>query len=565
LQAKDIPSMSSNSFSNSGNYTKPINSVFILLLGLVIAFVLIVRLQFLHIPFERDEGTYCYMGQLVLDGKIPYIGFHEMKPPVLFYSYATFIFLFGKTVEAMHIAFIILNIFTIIFLYFIGKKLLSDRSAGIIAAVSYAILSLAPSVSGFEVQAEHIVSFFLTAGLLLLLLGIEKNRLFYFFLSGIFLCLAFMVKQNGVFFMAFAGIMIVIYSIMQKPVEAKQLKERIIAYSAGVALVISFIAVVLYFQGALKECLFWTVLYSQGYVSTFSLQHGLSSFIETANAIVNKNIWMWLIAAAGIILPIIFCKALPLLTRIFAWLFALLSFLAIMPGMRFFGHYFIFFMPAVALLVAVGVVSIKSVLVKYLPKNLSMFIALGIFFGALFYNLCLQSEYYFNHDDKRVLRMVDYMSPFPEAKVVGDYIKQHSTEKDSILVFGSEAEIYFYSDRRCPSVHCDDEFLLLKSERAPVFQKEFEHDMEASLPRYIIADVSHVARMEHADTLSVFYWMHNFIVKNYTIVGKTDMLSEENTQYVWGNAANQYIMKGTSGLYVYERKERVTVENVLPL
>lgn len=526
-----------------------------LLLGLIIAFVLIIRLQFLHIPFERDEGTYCYMGELMLDGKIPYIGFQEMKPPVIFYSYATLLFLFGKTVEAIHIAFIILNIFTVVFLYFIGKKLLSDRSAGIITAASYAVLSLAPSVSGFSVQAEHIISFFLTAGLLVLLLGIEKNRLFYFFFSGILVCLAFLVKQNGVFFVAFAGIMIVIYSMLQKPVARKQMIERIIAYSAGAVFVIALISTVLYFQGALKECLFWTVSYSAGYVSFFSLQDGLRSCVETGNAVIDKNIWIWLIAGAGFILPIIFSKVLPLFTRIFIWLFVLLSFLAITPGMRFFGHYWIFFMPSVALLVAVGVVSIKSVLMKYFPKNVSILIALCIFLGALFYNFYSQREYYFNHDDKGVLRMVYGMCPFPEAKVIGDYIKQNSTKSDSIMVFGSEAEIYFYSGRKCPSVHCDDEFLQLKSNRASVFQKEFIRDMEASLPKYVVADGSHVDRMAHADTGALFDWMNKFIADNYNIVGEIDMLSEENTQYVWGAGVNQYIMKGPFGIYVYERKE----------
>ena len=52
-----------------------------ILFSLLILVVLIIRMNFLSIPFERDDGTYNYFGQLVLDGKIHYLDFMKQNLP----------------------------------------------------------------------------------------------------------------------------------------------------------------------------------------------------------------------------------------------------------------------------------------------------------------------------------------------------------------------------------------------------------------------------------------------------------------------------------------------------
>ena len=90
-------------------------------LGLTFIITFFVRIKFLEIPFERDEGTYTYFGQLILDGQIPYIDFYEMKYPGIYYSYAGLIAVFGATVKGIHLAFVFLNLATLFFLFEIGK------------------------------------------------------------------------------------------------------------------------------------------------------------------------------------------------------------------------------------------------------------------------------------------------------------------------------------------------------------------------------------------------------------------------------------------------------------
>ena len=158
-------------------------------LALIIAFVVIVRINLLGIPFERDEGCYGYFGQLILDGATPYVSFYEIKPPGLYYAYALIIMIFGNTIEGLHTGFLVFNVLTVLFLYFIGKRLF-DNFTGLIAAGSYAILSLALPVSGFTTQSEHLITLFSTAGLLVMLRGFKSEKLLYIFLSGVLVSLA---------------------------------------------------------------------------------------------------------------------------------------------------------------------------------------------------------------------------------------------------------------------------------------------------------------------------------------------------------------------------------------
>ena len=66
--------------------------------------------------------------------RLPYVDFYETKPPGLFYIYALLELTFGKSVEALHAAGIVLNLLTTI-VFLIGKALM-DRSTGVISAAS---------------------------------------------------------------------------------------------------------------------------------------------------------------------------------------------------------------------------------------------------------------------------------------------------------------------------------------------------------------------------------------------------------------------------------------------
>src|SRR5512140_4026993 len=79
-------------------------------LGLVILFVVFVRVRLLEVPLERDEGEYAYMGQLILQGIPPYGEAYNMKFPGTYLMYALVMAIFGQTIEGIHIGLMIVNL-----------------------------------------------------------------------------------------------------------------------------------------------------------------------------------------------------------------------------------------------------------------------------------------------------------------------------------------------------------------------------------------------------------------------------------------------------------------------
>src|SRR5690348_15991948 len=122
------------------------------LLGIVIAIV--IRLRLLGIPLERDEGEYAYGGQLMLQGIPPYQLAYSMKFPGTCAAYAIFMSIFGQTTAGIHLGLLTVNLVTIGLVFLIGRSLVNGLS-GIVAAASYALLSISPSVLGLAAHATH--------------------------------------------------------------------------------------------------------------------------------------------------------------------------------------------------------------------------------------------------------------------------------------------------------------------------------------------------------------------------------------------------------------------------
>jgi len=78
-----------------------------LLMGLVLLLVFFIRLRLLATPLERDEGEYAYMGQLLLQGILPYIEAYNMKFPGIYFIYAIVLAIFGEESSSIHFSLLI--------------------------------------------------------------------------------------------------------------------------------------------------------------------------------------------------------------------------------------------------------------------------------------------------------------------------------------------------------------------------------------------------------------------------------------------------------------------------
>src|SRR5262245_54572490 len=142
---------------------------------IVFGLVLAVRIRLLGIPLERDEGEYAYAGRLILQGFPPYKLAYNMKFPGTYAAYAAVISIFGETIVGVHIGLLLINAASIIVIFFIGRRLFG-LPAGVVAAATYGVLSLSPSVLGLAAHASQFAMLPVLGGTLLLLWNRPEKR-----------------------------------------------------------------------------------------------------------------------------------------------------------------------------------------------------------------------------------------------------------------------------------------------------------------------------------------------------------------------------------------------------
>jgi hypothetical protein len=137
------------------------------LLGLVILVVLFVRVRLREAPLERDEGEYAYAGQLILHGVPPYKEVYNTKLPGTYIAYAVIMGIFGQTSSGIHVGLMLVNVASILLVFLIGRRVLHDVGA-VVAAISFALMSLSPWILGLAGHATHFVVLFALAGIWIL-------------------------------------------------------------------------------------------------------------------------------------------------------------------------------------------------------------------------------------------------------------------------------------------------------------------------------------------------------------------------------------------------------------
>ncbi len=158
----------------------------------ILLFCLAVRFPFWFASvIEWDETTYTLMGQEILDGRLPYVGLWENKPPFAFVPFALALAIFPSIVSIRVAGAVALS--TVAYLSYRVTNRVADRRAGILAAVMCVIL-VGAAPSGQSTLTEHLALAPLMGALGLLALHPLRPRTS--FLTGLLLSLAVLVRTN---------------------------------------------------------------------------------------------------------------------------------------------------------------------------------------------------------------------------------------------------------------------------------------------------------------------------------------------------------------------------------
>jgi len=517
------------------------------MLALIVLAAAAIRIRLLPVPLERDEGEYAYAGQLILQGIPPYLHVYNMKFPGIYAAYALILALFGQSHVAVHLGLLLVNSATILLMFLLGRRLLGTDAAVVVAA-AYALLSLGAAVLGMFAHATHFVVLPALGGLLLLLTSTERKRPVLLLWSGLCFGLAILMKQHGLVYAFFAFLYLVLEQRRAQCFDRPQVVAGSALFVLGVVVPFGVTCLILANVGVFHRFWFWTFTYVREYAAQVPLAEGLQMFTCRIASLLKAAPLIWMLALVGVGLLLADRQARPRAAFILGlWV---CSFVAVCPGLYFREHYFVMILPASALLAGAGFGQLQrrtsGTKLAAVPVILVV-LAVG---QALFQ----QRNMLFVLSPTMVSRTLYGGNPFPASLEIARYIRDHTSEQDTIAVLGSEPQIYFYSRRRSASGYIYVYPLTEPHPYARRMQMEMIREIESSEPEILVC-VSVSASwllFENSET-KILSWTNDYVERYYDLVGKVEILTTKYTHYAWGEDAAAWTPRTQAFIQLYKR------------
>jgi hypothetical protein len=503
----------------------------------------------LGIPLERDEGEYAYAGQLMLQGIPPYKLAYNMKFPGTYAAYAVIMSIFGQTIVGIHLGLLLVDAATTALIFLLGWRLMNS-TAGIAAAMCYAVLSVHPSVLGLAAHATHFVMLPVLGGTLLLLLNESDRRAFgRLFASGLLFGIGFLMKQPAVFFILF-GAGFLLCNDIHRHSTLKKITFRISIFGAGAIVPFGLTCLILWRAGVFQKFWFWTINYAVQYGTQIPLGAAPRIFAVMAGGVISSGWTLWTLGGLGVVAGLWNKRARG--GAVFLLGLLAVSLLALSAGFYFREHYFIFVLPAVSLLAGVTISTLSDLVAG--RSSLVRFLPLLLFCVALSQPILAASEFYFKVSPPEASRISYGSNPFPESVRIAEYVRDHSSPSDTIAVLGSEPQIYFYSRRHSATGYIYTYGLMEAQSYARRMQEEMIREIELARPRYLVSVAIGASwyRRPESEQL-IFTWANEYLNQHYSVVALINILSEDRTDYFFGDVP-QTLQQLDNYILIYERK-----------
>ena len=517
----------------------------------VLALIVMVRLRLLNLPLERDEGEYAYAGQLILQGVPPYELAYNMKFPGVYVAYAVIMAVFGQTPAGIHLGVTCVTTLTALMLYWFGRRLL-DETAGVVTATAYAVLAASPSLLGLAGHATHFCALFATAGLCLIWLAAENGKLLIAVAGGLMFGLAVLMKQQAAF-LGLWGLVFLFWVCRRRQISRSERLHPVMGYCAGLALPLAVTCLTLWQMGVFERFWFWTICYAREYVSTVPLETAPLKLAEGFKRATSRCGLIWFVSALG--LGLIGLDARLKGRRLALLGFALAAFLTTCPGFFFREQYFLFTLPALALLAGCAVSTTSRIWRQKAGgsrfRTWPTWAYLLVMAAGIFEN----RDIWFDLTPVQAARALYVGNPFVEAEPVAAFIRMNSAPGTQVAILGSEPEIYFLSHRRSATGYIYTFPLMEPQPFARQMQEEMIREIESSKPEFVVQVIASLSWFRRAASdPRLFDWWTRSYQTNYALVGAVVMNEPDETRYLWGAVAANCGGFPNGGMAVYRRK-----------
>jgi hypothetical protein len=547
-QNKNTPHVS------NANKPKPLTiNYYSIVLAAVLLLILSIRYRLLGVPFERDEGEYAYMGNLILQGGVPYLDAYNMKLPGIFAMYSLFIAFFGNSPTGIHTGLMLMSIGTIILLYVSFKKLFNPMTA-LVSATVYGLLSISMPFFGFAAHATHFINVFAMLGLFFYTKYYETQKWKYAALVGLMFGLALLMKQQAAVLIVMAGLLIVTTELFSKPLNWKNLIKNSLIFSIAAVIPYLIVLVIMFYTGAFEKFWFWTVDYAKDYASlTLKWEDVKFYFHASFDKMFDEYPLIWLLALAGIVF--VWLNKQSLFQKIISTTIVLFGFAAVCPGFYFREHYFILALPGLGLLVANSLEYIRLLISKSWDNSILKVLPIAAVLLIGLITIKKGKDYYFADDLELVNKRVYFFNPFVEAPEIAKYLNENTTKEDKIGILGSEPEIFVYANRKSASRYIYTYPLGEPHKYNLTMHKEMAKELETAKPKYMLYCNINTSWLTRTGTPSyIFDWANKYLAANYDLVGLVDIpTSSGRSQFYWGAEAGRK-PQNTNYIFVFKKK-----------
>lgn len=380
----------------------------------------------LHPQPIDDEAVYSVVANEIVDGGRPYIEAVERKPPLLFWTYAAVFARAGKyNWPALHAVALIWTLATMAGLLVIGARLF-NHATGLIAALLYSVFQPWATYKNLAFNGEMLMNLPIVWAWAFALRSSSSRLRPELIAAGMLLCAAFLIKQPA----GIALVPLVFYVLLPAYRASRGLSWtasliHVGMLAVGFVGVLDLVALVLRQQGILAEAFYWTIL-----------NHDLPHFFWE-KGIRHTALFF------GACLPLVLGAVMSCRQRLALWrertaerqaLIALViaSAIGTAAGARFYPHYYIQLVPALALLAAPFYAQ-----AWFKPAGSWWWTRATISSAWLALTIIAFSILHWRG-----------LAPHRLPTEAGTYIRQHSATSDRIFVWGHDPRIYLDAQRR---------------------------------------------------------------------------------------------------------------------
>lgn len=486
----------------------------IAIVAAAIAMFGLLRVPFLSLPLERDEGEYAYIAQRAAHGEVPYRDAFDQKPPGVFLAYRAAFGLFGETIEGIHLFLYLWTAATGMVLFSFVRRVAGALAASF-AALVFAVVSIEPRLVATAANTEAFMILPMVAAMYCLVRGVDARGSGWWLACGMLAASACWFKQVAVTNAVYVALAVAVSSYgsaTRRP--GWQLVKGLLWFGAGGALVSA--PVLAYFSavGAWQPFVDAVFLHNFEYSQRVPASIGLELLrYRLANQAPCLAV-VWLAAAPVVLAPMWIGRR--------NWFllvgFAVASFAGVSVGFYFRPHYFIQFLPALATLAGISLAAAAGRLLgRSRPVAVLGVLALVVLVVAP--PVWANRAVLLAESTTQIARQIYGINPFPESLAIGRQIRESSAPGDEVLVVGSEPQILFYAERASATRYIFFYPLTAALPGALERQREALREIAAKQPLFVVwVNVAQSLQVAEDTPKLIFTALADRVRENYRVV-----------------------------------------------